>query len=69
MDHDDHQRGSDEVPHVQATSGGADEHGDPLLAVRAELETVEELSLEQRAAVFQRTHEVVVEELRALELG
>ena len=42
---------------------------DPLLAVRAELDAVEELPLDERAEIFERTHEIVVEELRALELG
>lgn len=43
--------------------------GDRLLEVRAELDQVDELPLHARAEVFERTHEVVVEELRALELG
>lgn len=42
---------------------------DPLLEVRAELDQVDELPLAERAEVFERTHEVVVDELRALELG
>lgn len=43
--------------------------GDPLLEVRAALDEVEALPLEERAEVFERTHQVVVDELRALELG
>ncbi len=42
---------------------------DPLLGLRAALDDIDELPLEERAAVFDRTHAVVVEELRALELG
>ena len=37
--------------------------------LRAELEDVDALPLDERAAVFDRTHAVVVRELRALELG
>ncbi len=43
--------------------------GDPLLDVRTELETVEELPVAERAEVFERAHRVVVEELRQHELG
>lgn len=51
-----------------------DEHvveqtGDPLLELRAELDGIDELPLDERARVLERTHTVVVEELRALELG
>lgn len=42
---------------------------DPLLAVRARLDEVDQLSLDDRAEVFEQTHRVVVDELRALELG
>lgn len=42
---------------------------DPLLEVRSALDEVERLPLEERAEVFERTHSVVVDELRALELG
>lgn len=42
---------------------------DPLLEVRTALDEVERLPLEERAEVFERTHRVVVDELRALELG
>jgi len=44
-------------------------HGDALLAVRAELDEVEQLPIEDRAEVFERTHRIVVDELHALELG
>lgn len=42
---------------------------DPLLEVRTALDEVDRLPLEERAEVFERTHSVVVDELRALELG
>ncbi len=42
---------------------------DALLAIRAALDDVDQLPLEERADVFERTHQVVVDELRALELG
>lgn len=42
---------------------------DPLLAIRTELDRVDELPLEGRAEVFERTHRIVVDELRTLELG
>lgn len=42
---------------------------DPLLEVRTALDEVGRLPLEERAEVFERTHRVVVAELRALELG
>lgn len=42
---------------------------DPLLALRRSLEDVDDLPLDERARVFEQTHEVVVRELRALELG
>ena len=35
----------------------------------AALDVIDELPLQERAEVFDRTHAVVVEELRALELG
>lgn len=62
VDHDEHTEPTDHAP-----AGGPPP--DPLLAVRAELDGIGELPLEERAEVFERTHEVVVEELRALELG
>lgn len=40
---------------------------DPLLEVRAALDEVDRLRLEERAEVFEQTHRVVVDELRALE--
>lgn len=55
--------------HQDAPAQDAASEDDPLLAVRAELEDVDELPLDARAEVFERTHEVVVEELRSLELG
>jgi len=39
------------------------------LAIRAELDQVDQLPLEQRTEVFERTHRIVTDELRALELG
>lgn len=54
--------GQEHVPDV-----GADV--DPLLTVRTALDDVDQLSLDERADVFERTHRVVVDELRALELG
>jgi hypothetical protein len=42
---------------------------DPLLAARAAVDEVEELPIAERAAVFEQVHQVVVEELRQLELG
>ncbi|MFT5564441.1 MAG: hypothetical protein ACI970_001168 [Myxococcota bacterium] len=42
---------------------------DPLLAARAAIDEVEELPIAERAAVFEQVHQVVVEELRQLELG
>lgn len=51
--------------HDPAAGDGAD----ALLGLRAALDGVDELPLAERAEVFERTHEVVVEELRALELG
>lgn len=66
MDRDDQQPGPSSTPDV----GGADAvPSDPLLELRAALDGIDELPLEERAAVFDRTHSVVVEELRALELG
>ena len=64
MDHDEHD--------VERSGPALAEGGppaDPLLALRAELEDVDALSLDDRAEVFDRTHAVVVRELRALELG
>lgn len=54
-----------------ATGAGAapDAQQDVLLGLRAALESVDELPLDERAEVFERTHGVVVRELRALELG
>lgn len=49
--------------------GDVADGGDRLLELRAALDTVEELPLEERAAVFERTHAIVTDELRALELG
>lgn len=66
-DRDDRDHGSDRSR--QGHEAAAAAAGDPLLAVRAELEAVDELPLDARAGVFSRTHEIVVEELRALELG
>ena len=74
---DDHRAGGDDA---LARSGDADpaaqqpaadeDHGiDPLLELRAALDGVDDLPLRARAQVFERTHAVVVEELRALELG
>lgn len=66
MDRDDQRTAA--FPTVDA--GGPDVTGDdPLLQLRAELDGIDELPLDERAAVFDRTHSVVVEELRALELG
>ena len=42
---------------------------DPLLAIRAELDDVAQLPIDERAEVFERTHRIVVDELRALELS
>lgn len=53
---------------TDAVPAGSDEP-DPLLEVRAALDEVERLPLDERAEVFERTHNVVVDELRALELG
>lgn len=68
MDHDEFDE------HVAAGGGtspasATPDAEDPLLALRAALDTVDELPLAERAQVFDRTHAVVVEELRALELG
>lgn len=65
MDRDDQHAGSTSSP---AAAGSGDPPGDPLLALRAALDAVDELPLDERAAVFDRTHTVVVEELRSLEL-
>ena len=59
--------------HADSSTGAAagvpgDQAADPLLALRAALDAVDELPLDERAAVFDRTHAVVVEELRSLEL-
>ena len=61
MDHEarDHESRDDQL----------DGHSDPLLAVRVQLDDIDELPLDARAEVFERTHAVVVEELRSLELG
>jgi hypothetical protein len=59
----------DELDRGREAPSGSEQPQDPLLAVRAELEGVDELPLEERATVFDRTHGVVVEELRQLELG
>lgn len=55
---------------VEAT-GGSDPSpsDDALLRVRAELDTVTELPLAERAEVFQRAQRVVTNELHKLELG
>lgn len=71
MDHDEHDL---DAPPAMAGHGGdlppADAvPTDPLLALRAELEDVDDLPLDERADVFDRTHSAVVRELRALELG
>ena len=42
---------------------------DPLVAARVALDSVRDLPLAARAAVFERVHATVVEELRQLELG
>lgn len=55
--------------HTQQHDPAAGDGADPLLEVRAALDQVDELPLAERAEVFERTHEVVVDELRALELG
>lgn len=67
MDHETDIPGTE----AEAALGGDQRDGpnDPLLEVRARLDDVDELPLHARAEVFERTHEVVVEELRALELG
>lgn len=60
----------DEHAAVPTGSGGDDAPSDdPLLVLRAALDGIDDLPLEERATVFDRTHAVVVEELRALELG
>ena len=53
------------------TAAAADGTGaaDPLLELRAALDEVDDLPLADRAQVFERTHAVVVAELRALEPG
>lgn len=66
MDRDDQHDAA--VP-ATATGDPGDGTTDPLLALRAALDEIDELPLGERAAVFERTHAVVVEELRALELG
>lgn len=72
MDHDEHGDPGDPL----GGAGGGTYPGagpaastDPLLELRVALDTVDELPLAERARVFDRTHAVVVEELRALELG
>lgn len=68
MDHEEH----DPTSSATAARGGdvpVPASSDPLLDLRAELEDVDALPLDERAAVFDRTHAVVVRELRALELG
>lgn len=65
MDRDDQHAGSTSSP---AAAGSREQPGDPLLALRAALDAVDELPLAERAVVFDRTHAVVVEELRSLEL-
>lgn len=67
MDHEEH----DPMSPASPARGGdaAVPASDPLLDLRAELEDVDALPLDERAAVFDRTHAVVVRELRALELG
>lgn len=71
MDHDEHDL--DALPSMAAQGGDVspaeDVPMDPLLALRAELEDVDDLQLDERADVFDRTHAAVVRELRALELG
>ena len=59
----------DEARDHESHDDGLDDGTDPLLAVRAQLDGVDELPLDARAEVFERTHAVVVDELRALELG
>lgn len=60
-----HDTGPQHSQHDPAPGDGADR----LLEVRAALDEVDELPLAERAEVFERTHEVVTDELRALELG
>lgn len=57
----------DDDPVDAGGTGGAGD--DPLLMVRARLDEVDQLPLDDRAEVFEQTHRVVVDELRALELG
>ena len=64
MEHAEH---GEHVAHHPEGADGAS--SDPLLAIRAELDQVDQLPLEQRTEVFERTHRIVTDELRALELG
>lgn len=66
-----HDDAPDAAPGQVDGPGGGHTSGDvdPLLRVRTELETIDELPLAERAEVFERAHRTVVEELRALDLG
>lgn len=70
MEHDPGPQGQDGGGGAGQTAPAArDEHADdPLLRVRARLDAVEELPLGERADVFERTHTVVTDELKKLEL-
>lgn len=67
MDHQDDPTVPTDAPTPAVEVGDAGD--DPLLAVRARLDEVDQLPLDDRAEVFEQTHRIVVDELRALELG
>lgn len=64
---------SDAMPAGAAAADAPDDPAagapqDPLLVVRAQLDAVDELPLDERADVFERTHAIVTDELKKLEL-